>query len=407
MSALENIFSANKTKTGSSLSKSQLEKKLKEANLFNEVLLTLIKTTDMDSTLSAILDLAIKITHSEVGGVLLTDRFTSDNQIMLLRGELTEGQFQRILDKANFIRKPAASRQIVYITSNSEGFNEMVKADPALLSVISVPMIVERKTVGILVLMHRYTEKEDHLGDYSAQDIRTVSVFADQAALVLHNTLLKIENGKKEVYLETIAALVSAIDAKDHYTRNHSKNVASVAVILSELLKLSCQEIQTIEYGALLHDIGKIGINEAILNKKGRLIYEEFEIIKNHPVIGVNILQPVDFLQSIHAIVQSHHERIDGKGYPNGLKGEDIPFEARIVSIADAWDAMTSDRSYRKGMPMEKAIYELQEYAGDQFDAYMVRVLAKMFKQNPSLFVSLHHYEINPKPEFIMGGWLC
>ncbi len=388
MSVPEEILSAANAKTRLGLSKVELKKRLKEAQFINEVLLTLIKSTDMDSTLAAIMDLAIKITHSEVGGVLLTDRFSSETQIMLLRGELTEDQFQRILDKANFIRSTEAAREVICLTNNTEGFNEMLNADPELLSIISVPMIVGRETVGILVLMHRYSGREDHPGDYSPQDIATISVFAGQAALVLHNTLLKIENGKKEVYLETIAALVSAIDAKDRYTRNHSKNVARVAVMLSHGLKLSAREIQTIEYGALLHDIGKIGIPETILNKKGRLENEEFERIKTHPVIGIRILQPVDFLQSIHAIVHCHHERIDGKGYPNGLKGEDIPFEARIVSIADAWDAMTSDRSYRKGMTMEQAMFELQEYAGTQFDAHMVRAFITMVKQSPPLFSS-------------------
>lgn len=212
---------------------------------------------------------------------------------------------------------------------------------------------------------------------------------------MLHNTLLKIENGKKEVYLETIAALVSAIDAKDRYTRNHSKNVARVAVMLSQGLKLNAREIQTIEYGALLHDIGKIGIPETILNKNGKLEHDEYERIKNHPVIGVKILQPVDFLQSIHAIVHYHHERIDGQGYPNGLKGEGIPFEARIVSIADAWDAMTSDRSYRKGISTEQAIGELQAHAGDQFDPHMVKAFIAIFKHNPLLFDSLRQQGFN------------
>lgn len=237
MSVSKEILSGANTNTSSSLSKIELTKRLKEVQFINEILLTLIKTTDMDSTLAAILDLAIKITHSEVGGVLLTERFSSETQIMLLRGELAEEQFQKILEKANFIRRPEAAREVICVAKNSEGFNEMLEADPALLSFISVPMIVGRKTVGILVLMHRYSESEDHLGDYSAQDITTISVFAGQAALVLHNTLLKIENGKKEVYLETIAALVSAIDAKDRYTRNHSKNVARVAVMLSQGLK--------------------------------------------------------------------------------------------------------------------------------------------------------------------------
>jgi putative nucleotidyltransferase with HDIG domain len=391
----ENILSTNNTNPSSSLSKIELKQRLKEVQFFNEILLTLIKTTDMDSTLAAILDLAIKITHSEVGGVLLTDRFSSETQIMLLRGEVTEEKFKKILEQANFIRGPKATREVICVANNSPGFIEMIKADPELLSVISVPMIVGRKTVGILVLMHRYAEREDHLGNYSPQDIATVSIFADQAALVLHNTLLKIENGRKEVYLETIAALVSAIDAKDRYTRNHSKNVARLAVILSQGLKLSAREIQTIEYGALLHDIGKIGIPESILNKNGMLEHEEYERIKAHPVIGVSILQPVDFLQSIHAIVHYHHERVDGKGYPSGLKGEGIPYEARIVSIADAWDAMTSDRSYRKGMFMEQAMSELQTHAGEQFDEYMVKAFIAMFNQNPMLFESMRHHEVD------------
>lgn len=366
----------------SGLSKVELEKRLCEMQFTNEVLITLIKNTDMDSTLAAILDLAIKITNSEAGGILLADRFFSEAQIMLVRGELTEKQLRNILEKANYIQKPGVTKEVISLTNNSQCFKEMIKADPALLSFISVPLVVERKTMGILVLMHRQnTEGEEHLASYLPQDIATISVFANQAALVLHNTLLKLENGKKEVYLETIAALVTAIDAKDKYTRNHSKNVARLAVALAQGLKLSSQEIQTIEYGALLHDIGKIGIPEAILNKNGKLEYEEYEKIKSHPVIGVTILQPVDFLQSTSSIIHYHHERFDGKGYPCGLMGEGIPFEARIVSIADAWDAMISDRAYRKGMSVDKAVLELRNNAGSQFDDYMVKVFVELINQ--------------------------
>jgi len=384
----EGLLSALNARIFSGLSKAELERRLGEMQFINEVLITLIKNTDMDSTLAAILDLAMKITKSEAGGVLLTDRFGNQEQIMLVRGELTGGQLQKILDRADFLRKPAATREVICLDNNYRCFKEMQKADPALLSFISVPLVVERKTIGMLVLMHRqHGGGEDHLASYLPRDIATISVFASQASLVLHNTLLKLENGKKEVYLETIAALVTAIDAKDKYTRNHSKNVARVAVALARGLKLSDREIQTIEYGALLHDIGKIGISETILNKNGKLEDEEYEIIKSHPVIGVTILQPVDFLQSTSAIIHYHHERIDGRGYPSGLKGEDIPFEARIVSIADAWDAMTSDRSYRKGMSTEQALRELQNHAGSQFDAHMIKTFTTMIKQNQTISV--------------------
>ena len=382
MSLSEEIFATEKAKSDSGLSKVELEKSLEQMQFINKVLISLIKNTDMDSTLAAILDLAIKITNSEAGGVLLTDQFSHVKQIMLARGELTEEQLQRILDRANFIQNPVVAKEVVCLTHNSRCFREMCKADPALRSFISVPMMVERKTIGILVLMHRHAKGEEHRANYLPQDIATVSVFASQAALVLHNTLLKLENAKKEVYLETIAALVTAIDAKDKYTRNHSKNVARVAVTLAQGLKLSAREIQTIEYGALLHDIGKIGIPEGILNKNGTLEHEEYEKMKSHPVIGVKILQPVGFLQSTSDIIHHHHERIDGKGYPDGLKNEDIPFEARLVSIADAWDAMISDRSYRKRMSTEQALYELQNHAGSQFDAYMIKAFVDMIKKD-------------------------
>ena len=379
MSLSGEVFAAN-TKSRSGLSKADLEKNLGQTQFINEVLISLIKNTDMDSTLAAILDLAIKITNSEAGGVLLTDQISQGTQIMLVRGELTAEQLQRILNKARFVQKPVVAREIVCLPHGSQCLREMCKVDPALRSFISVPMMVERKTIGILVLMHRHPKREDHRAHYSPQDIATISIFASQAALVLHNTLLKLENAKKEVYLETIAALVTAIDAKDKYTRNHSKNVARVAVALAQGLKLNAREIQTIEYGALLHDIGKIGISEEILNKEGTLEYEEYEKMKSHPVIGVKILQPVGFLQSTSDIIHHHHERIDGRGYPTGLKNEDIPFEARLVAIADAWDAMISDRSYRKGMSAEQALDELQKHAGSQFDDYMVKTFVSMFK---------------------------
>lgn len=177
----------------------------------------------------------------------------------------------------------------------------------------------------------------------------------------------------KEAYLKTITALTSAIDAKDTYTRNHSKNVARYAVSLGKSLGLSEKELSSIRYGAVLHDIGKIGIPDVILNKPGQLSEDEYKIIMGHPSIGASILAPIDFLQDSRDIVQHHHERYDGGGYPFGLKGESIPFAARVVGIADSWDAMTSDRSYRHALRREKAVLQLEEGSGSQFDPVMVK----------------------------------
>lgn len=177
----------------------------------------------------------------------------------------------------------------------------------------------------------------------------------------------------KEAYFKTITALTSAIDAKDTYTRNHSKNVARYAVSLGKSLGLSEKELTGMRYGAVLHDIGKIGIPDAILNKPGKLSEDEFKIIMGHPSIGASILAPIDFLKDSRDIVEHHHERYDGCGYPFGLKGESIPFAARIVGIVDSWDAMTSDRSYRCALSREKAIRQLEDGSGSQFDPIMVK----------------------------------
>nr|WP_238480799.1 HD-GYP domain-containing protein [Desulforadius tongensis] len=182
--------------------------------------------------------------------------------------------------------------------------------------------------------------------------------------------------------MKTISALVSAIDAKDAYTHNHSENVARVSVALAKELKVSPAEIVNIRYGALLHDVGKIGIPEKILNKTGRLNDEEFALIKTHPLIGSKILSPIDFLGRALNVVRYHHERYDGGGYPEGLKGEDIPFEARIACIADAWDAMRSHRAYRRALSFNAAVLEMEKGAGTQFDPYMVKKFIRLVNKS-------------------------
>lgn len=195
-----------------------------------------------------------------------------------------------------------------------------------------------------------------------------------------HQSSTAVNN--EEAYFKTITALNAAIDLKDAYTRNHSKNVARYAVSLGKQLGLSEKELSCIRYGAVLHDIGKIGIPDVILNKPGQLSADEYKIIMEHPSIGAKILAPINFLQDSKDIVQHHHERYDGHGYPFGLKGESIPFAARVVGIADSWDAMTSDRSYRRALSGEEAGRQLAEGSGTQFDPVMVKTFINSVIKN-------------------------
>jgi len=199
--------------------------------------------------------------------------------------------------------------------------------------------------------------------------------------LLLARRSFELYTKMRKVYLDTIRALAAAIDAKDPYTKGHSERVAETAVALAQELNLSDQDIENIEYTALLHDIGKIGIADSILGKKNKLTNKEFDKIKEHTVMGAKIIEPVDFLKNSYEAIHHHHERYDGDGYPDGIKGEDIPILARIIAVADAYDAMGSDRPYRKKLNKDKILKELKDQSGKQFDPEAVKALISVLNR--------------------------
>lgn len=182
-------------------------------------------------------------------------------------------------------------------------------------------------------------------------------------------------------YSATTEALIMAIDAKDNYTKEHCARVANLMVEFARELKLSGEKQELLRKISQLHDIGKIGIKEEILNKPGRLTPEEWEEIKHHPFVGYQIIQPVEFLGEGRDIMLYHQERYDGKGYPAGLKGEEIPLGARMLAIIDSYDAMVTDRPYRKRLPFKEVIAELKRNSGTQFDPKLVKIFIKMIKR--------------------------
>jgi len=208
------------------------------------------------------------------------------------------------------------------------------------------------------------------------EDYRILSILREQIYYLMNN-LSDLEKDDNGVYLKTVTSLTNAIDAKDVYTAGHSQRVSQLAINIAQELDLKKYEIQQVEYGAILHDIGKIGISESILNKQGPLNDSEYRKIKKHPDIGISILEDIDFLDEVFNVINYHHERIDGTGYPYGLSKTDIPLEARIVCIADAWDAMTSTRSYRRPLSLNQAVGELKENQGSQFDSQIIKRLAR------------------------------
>lgn len=194
----------------------------------------------------------------------------------------------------------------------------------------------------------------------------------------LKDTYEKLENA----YMESIETLRQTVDAKDTYTRGHSDRVSEYACLLGEKLNLNENDMKTLKIGGLFHDIGKIGVPDSILLKPGKLTDEEYSEIKNHPTIGAHILSTATIFSNLLPIVKHHHERYDGKGYPSQLKGEEIPYLARITAIADTFDAMTSKRPYRNAMDLEFVISEFEKCSGTQFDPKLAPIWIDILKNN-------------------------
>ena len=184
----------------------------------------------------------------------------------------------------------------------------------------------------------------------------------------------------KNAYRGTMESLRLAVDAKDSYTKNHSDRVSYYAVLIAKQLNLPEEQVDLIRDGGLFHDIGKIGIPDSILQKTSKLTDDEYDDIKNHPSIGAHILQPSKIFDNLIPMVKHHHERFDGRGYPAGLAGEEIPYNARIIAVADSFDAMTSDRSYRPRFTLDKALGELRRCSGTQFDPAIVDAFLNVFE---------------------------
>jgi len=243
-----------------------------------------------------------------------------------------------------------------------------------LKSALSIPLISDSTLQGVLNL-GKYKSK--HLFD--KDDAELLMILAYEAGTAISNC--RLFQDIHELYEGSIVSLAAAIDAKDHYTHGHSNRVTTIAVSIGRFLKLPGSVIDDIRLASKLHDIGKIGVPDSILLKPGRLTKEEFEVIKKHPIYAVNILKHLPRLKDIVPIVYHEHERYDGTGYVEGLKADAIPIESRIIAVADAYEAMTSNRPYRKAMSKEKSIKEIKRNSGTQFDPVVVRAFVKVIKR--------------------------
>ncbi|HXL14634.1 MAG TPA: HD domain-containing phosphohydrolase [Methylomirabilota bacterium] len=236
------------------------------------------------------------------------------------------------------------------------------------------PVMMKQKLTAILAVGEKVSGQ-----DFQSTDLEMVKALSESAGIAIENA--RLFKDLQETYLATVRVLVSTIEAKDPYTHGHTERVAQYAVGIAREMDFSQDEIQTIQLGAFLHDIGKLHTSDSILHKPGALTDEEWRLVKAHPVRGAQMLQGVKFLEKATDLVRHHHERVDGKGYPDGLRGDEITIGAKIVNVADAFDAMTTERPYRSGLTMEQAVAQLEEKAGTQFASEVVEVMVSALRE--------------------------
>ncbi|MEK7241253.1 MAG: HD domain-containing phosphohydrolase, partial [Planctomycetota bacterium] len=231
--------------------------------------------------------------------------------------------------------------------------------EEGFLSDLRVPIIMEEKVIDLINIGIK------RVAGFRTEDGSAAEGLAYQLALAFSQ--VRLLQSLKGSLLDTVKCLSEAIDAKSPWTRGHSERVAALSCDIARELGFGEEDIERIRMASLLHDVGKIGTYEGLLDKPGKLTPEEWDMVKGHPAKGVQIIRPVERFNELIPMVLYHHERYDGEGYPEGKKGEEIPLGARIICIADAVDAMTSERPYRKAKPMEEVVEELKKNAGVQF----------------------------------------
>ena len=337
------------------------------------------------SQLTQLVEQVTQMTQRTLNASASSVRLLDDQERELLF-EVAEGQARRQLRQARLSAQCGIAGWvarhgeplIVNDVSKDKRFDKGVDATTGFVtkSIMCAPLVVHRKIIGVIEVLNKVDGS-----DFSGQDLEVLVSVAATAAMAIENT--KLHQTVLNAYKSMIKALVATIDAKDPHTRGHSQRVTEYALLGATALSLSREELEVLEYAAILHDMGKIGIDERILTNPGRLTSEEWGIIRRHPLTGANILKDIPFLERARRLVLHHHERYDGNGYPHGLKGEDIPIGARLLAVADAYEAMTSPRPYReRTLTHKEALEELERNIGTQFDPDVVESFVDIMKKN-------------------------
>ncbi len=360
----------------------KLESKVREQAVLFAISDTLSHIKNTNELYNSIVKLACALTGASQSYFWVVNR--EEGQLILMGAS---GPYDSAMETVSMDRlevpcvRVAVEELPIYVTKSADNDGGGSSSNtPGLKNQVLVPFNIRNEIFGVLAVCG------DNHGSYLGEEaIFLMHLLAERASLTMENLLL-YDSLSMNLYA-TLRALVRSLEAKDPYTKLHSQRVTHIALRLGEFMGVNDEDLEVLEFAGNLHDIGKIGIRDQVLMKPGRLTRDEYEIIKAHPVIGEEIVSHLGLMTEAKGIIRHHHERWDGKGYPDGLAGDSIPALARILAVADTYDAMTTDRPYRKGHSPAKAHEEIVANSATQFDPDAVAAFSDLFKSKPAQFV--------------------
>lgn len=342
----------------------------------------------LERVLEEVMDTLISLMRAERGFLMLRET-NGELSVRMARGIAQIKLDEEIIKVSNtIVRKVVASGESILTTNAQQDprfENQVSVAAYQLRSILCAPLKIKNDLIGVI-----YVDNRAHAGIFRQSDLALINAFADQAAVAIDNARLfedlkktnfQLEAANMELeiaYEATLNGWVRALDMRDKETEGHTRRVTTLTERLARSMGMDDDTMVHVTRGALLHDIGKMAIPDGILLKPGQLTDDEWKLIQKHPVYAYEMLSPIEFLRPALDIPYCHHEKWDGTGYPRGLMGEDIPFAARIFPVIDVWDALTSNRPYRKSLPQDEVRERIKADSGKHFDPYVVDAFMRM-----------------------------
>ncbi|MCL6582593.1 MAG: HD domain-containing protein [bacterium] len=360
----------------------QLERTIDILTTLNNIAKEIGSVADLDQLLSSVLKMTTNILNGASGYLSIFDRDLNQLKVShILRSGLNPGEDLLNQKIAQHVFDTGKSVLIPHFSQDGRFHIEEIK-NHMPRSVLYVPLYTKDRIMGVIGMIDKQSNTP-----FTLDDFELLTTIASEAAVAVEN--FNLYNDLKKSYFDTIRALVNAIEAKDPYTYGHSERVTELSLLIARELGLPEKSLEILRHASILHDVGKIGVSLNILHKEMTLSPDEVAMVREHSLIGSKIIDHISFLKEVREGIKHHHERYDGRGYPDGLGPSQVSIETRILAVADAFDAMTSDRPYRQAQRPEEALQELRRCAGTQFDPAIVNVFIRVWKKVSKLSGSL------------------